>query len=88
MSSERTLTCQELTEVLTDYLEGVMSPDDRARFDAHLELCEGCVNYVSQMRLTIRVARGLRADEVEATVPNDVLAAFRAWKRGDPITET
>lgn len=88
MSSERTLTCKELTEVLTDYLEGVMAPEDRARFDAHLELCEGCVNYISQMRQTIRVARELRAAEVEATVPDDLLAAFRAWKRGDPIPGT
>lgn len=85
MSSERTLSCQELTEILTDYLEGVMAPEDRARFNAHLALCEGCVNYVSQMRQTIRVARELRATEVEATVPDDVLAAFRAWKRGEPI---
>jgi len=85
MSAERTITCQELTEVLTDYLEGVMSPEDRARFDAHLELCDGCVNYVSQMRQTIRAVHELPVAEVEATVPDDVLAAFRAWKRGDPV---
>ena len=46
------LTCRELTEVVTDYLEGAMPAEDRARFDAHLELCEGCVNAVSQMRET------------------------------------
>jgi len=85
MSSERTITCQELTEVVTDYLEGVMGAEERARFDAHLELCEGCVNYVSQMRQTIRAVGELDPAEVEATVPDDVLAAFRAWRRGDPI---
>lgn len=88
MSSEKTLTCQELTEVLTDYLDGVMAPEDRARFDAHLELCDGCVNYVSQMRQTIRAVRELHPAEVEATVPDDVLDAFRAWKRGGPIPGT
>jgi anti-sigma factor RsiW len=87
VSSERALTCRELTEVLTDYLEGVMAPEDRERFDAHLALCEGCVNYVAQMRQTIRVARRLRPADVEATVPDDVIAAFRAWKRGEPIPE-
>ena len=85
MSSERTLTCQELTEVITDYLEGTMAPEDRARFDAHLELCEGCVNYVSQMRQTIRAVHALEPEHVEATVTDDVLEAFRAWKRGDPL---
>ena len=85
MTDERSLTCQELTEVLTDYLEGVMSPEDVARFDAHLELCEGCVTYVEQMRQTIRSVHALRPAEVEATVPDDLLAAFRAWRRGEPL---
>ena len=85
MSTERTLTCRELTEVITDYLEGTMAPEDRARFDAHLELCEGCVNYVSQMRQTIRAVHALELEHVEATVTDDVLEAFRAWKRGDPL---
>ena len=84
MTNERSLTCQELTEVLTDYLEGVMAPEDVARFEAHLELCDGCVTYVEQMRTTIRTVHALRPAEVEATVPDDLLAAFRAWKRGDP----
>ena len=87
MNSQRTITCQELSEVVTDYLEGVMGAGERARFDAHLELCEGCVNYVSQMRQTIRAVGELDPAEVEATVPDDVLAAFRAWRRGDPIPE-
>jgi anti-sigma factor RsiW len=87
VSAERAITCRELTEVVTDYLEGVMPAAERARLDAHLELCEGCVNYVAQMRQTIRAVGELDADEVEATVPDDVLAAFRAWRRGDPVPE-
>jgi len=65
-----------------------MPAAERARFDAHLELCEGCVTYVDQMRETIRSVRALRAEEVEATVPDDVLEAFRAWKRGEPLPRT
>ena len=87
MTSERALTCQELTEVLTDYLEGVMAPEERARFDAHLALCEGCVHYVTQMRQTVEAVHRLRVSDVEATAPDDVLAAFRAWRRGEPIPE-
>ena len=85
MSSTRSITCKELTEVLTDYLEGTMSPEDRARFDAHLEICDGCVTYVDQMRQVIRTVRELRPDDVEETAPDDLLDAFRAWKRGEPI---
>ena len=82
------MTCQELTEVLTDYLEGVMPPEQAAELEAHLELCEGCVTYVDQMRETIRTVRALRPEHVEATVTDDVLAAFRAWKRGEPLQGT
>ena len=85
MTTNRSLTCQELTEVLTDYLEGVMSPEDVARFEAHLALCDGCVTYVEQMRQTIRAVHALRPADVEATVPDDLLAAFRAWQRGEAL---
>ena len=84
MTDHREMTCQELTEVLTDYLEGVMPPEDVARFEAHLEECEGCVAYVEQMRRTIGTVRALWPEQVEATAPDDLLAAFRAWKRGEP----
>ena len=84
MSSPRAITCQELTEVLTDYLEGVMPPEERARFDAHLALCEGCVHYVTQMRQTVAAVHRLRVEDVEATAPDDLLAAFRSWRRGGP----
>ena len=87
MSSPRAITCQELTEVLTDYLEGVMPAEERARFDAHLALCEGCVHYVTQMRQTVAAVHQLRVEDVEATAPDDLLAAFRSWRRGAPVPD-
>ena len=88
MSATRAITCKELTEALTDYLEGVMPPADRARFEAHLAICDGCVTYVEHMRQVIATVHELRADDVEATAPDDLLEAFRAWKRGEPIPGT
>jgi anti-sigma factor RsiW len=85
VSTLRTITCQELTEVLTDYLEGAMPLRERASFETHLAICEGCVNYVTQMRQTIESVRELHPSHVEATAPDDLLVAFRAWKRGGPV---
>lgn len=85
MATERELTCQELTEVLTDYLEGVMAPEGVASLEAHLEICEGCVNYVEQMRQTTRLLRELQPMHVEGTASDDLLDAFKAWKRGEPL---
>jgi anti-sigma factor RsiW len=87
MSSPRTITCQQLTEVITDYLEGVMPLEERAAFEAHLAICDGCVTYLEQMRQIIQTARELHPAEVEATAPDDLLEAFRAWQRGEPVPE-
>ena len=50
------LTCKEVVEIVTDYLEDALSPEDRARFDQHLAVCDGCSFYVEQMRETIRLS--------------------------------
>lgn len=83
MSEPRSITCQELTEVIGDYLEGVMPAEDRERFEAHLALCDGCAHYLTQMRQTIAATHELRQEDVEATAPDELLSAFRAWQRGD-----
>jgi anti-sigma factor RsiW len=88
VSSARAITCKELTEALTDYLEGAMALEDRAALEAHLALCEGCATYVEQMRRVIRTVHELRVDDVEATAPASLLEAFRAWKRGEPAPGT
>ena len=64
------LTCKEVVEIVTDYLEGALSPEDRARFDQHLAVCDGCTNYLEQMRETIRLTGMLSEDQVPAAQRN------------------
>jgi anti-sigma factor RsiW len=75
------LNCKELVEIVTDYVEGVMPDSDRRRFDDHLAVCPGCRNYVEQMRATIRSVGSLHEDMVPPKTRDDLLAAFRDWKR-------
>jgi anti-sigma factor RsiW len=76
------LACNELVELVTDYLEGALPARERARFDAHLTECPDCVEYLAQMRRTI-VAVGLAAPDLErAPAVTALLAVFRDWKRG------
>ena len=74
------LTCQELVELVTDYLEDALAPADRARFEAHLAGCPGCDRYVDQMRTTIALARDTR-DAEPAPGVSELLAVFRDWKQ-------
>lgn len=77
------LTCRELVELITDYLEGALTPDDRSRFDAHLAACGNCTQYVAQFRETIRLTGTLRTDDVTSEAASALLAEFSAWKRGE-----
>jgi anti-sigma factor RsiW len=76
------LTCQELVELVTMYLEMTLSPAEKARFEAHLATCPGCVNYVDQMRRTVRLTGALREDNIPPGVESRLLDVFRDWKRG------
>jgi anti-sigma factor RsiW len=74
------LSCQELVELVTDYLEGALAPAERARFEAHLDECPGCTRYVDQIGATIAVAGRTRELEERPEVTR-LLAAFRGWHR-------
>jgi len=74
------LSCQELVELVTDYLEGALSAEQRARFDAHLEPCRGCTAYVEQMRTTIELVGRLTPEYVSAEAEAALLGVFRDWK--------
>jgi anti-sigma factor RsiW len=75
------MSCQELVELVTDYLEDALAPADRARFDAHLADCPGCTNYLEQMRATIALARA-GADLEQRPEVSGLLDVFRDWNRG------
>jgi hypothetical protein len=75
------MTCQELVELVTDYLEDALPDYDRLRFEDHLMGCTGCRRYLEQMRLTIRVVGQLRDDDLSPKARDDLLAAFRTWKQ-------
>jgi anti-sigma factor RsiW len=79
------MTCQELVELVTEYLEGALPRDDAARFDEHVAACPGCETHLEQVRSTIAVTRA-SGDRVEPAAVSPLLDAFRDWHelRRDP----
>jgi anti-sigma factor RsiW len=75
------LPCQELVELVTDYLEDRLPEAVRRRFEAHLEGCSGCRTYLEQMRLTLRALGALPAEAIEPAMKERLLGAFRDWRR-------
>ena len=74
------LSCRELVELVTDYLEGALSPVDTARFDDHIGRCGACSIYLEQMRQTIEVLGHLPADVLTPEAERDLLEAFSGWR--------
>ncbi|MDP9328350.1 MAG: zf-HC2 domain-containing protein [Actinomycetota bacterium] len=81
MSDAKDLTCRDVVELVTDYLEGTMPAADRARFEEHLMGCEGCGFYLDQVRTTIRVTGSIDEDSIPADQLEILTRAFRTWNR-------
>jgi len=79
MRLDRELTCAQLVELVTDYLEQSLPVRDMERFEEHLAFCGGCAAYLEQMRTTIVVAGRLRERDLPPELEEQLLEAFRGW---------
>ncbi len=71
------MVCDELVELVTEYLEATISGHDRERLDAHLRECEWCVRYVEQTRAVAAALRELADEPPDPEALRRALTAFR-----------
>jgi anti-sigma factor (TIGR02949 family) len=76
----RDLDCNEIVEIVTAYLEGALKRRDRKAFERHLKKCEGCTNYVEQIRITIETVGRVKGDDLPQELRDELVAAFRDWR--------
>jgi anti-sigma factor RsiW len=76
MTDAEALRCQDVVELVTDYLEGALDPDLTARFNEHLQICPHCVEYVDQVRRTIRTVGQVPVDSLPQEIMDGLLAEF------------
>ena len=74
------LSCQELVELATNYLDDALPPAERVRFDAHIAGCDGCTGYLEQIRVTIAFTGRLAPEQLAPEAEAALLEAFRDWK--------
>ena len=77
------LACQQVVELVNDYLEGALSRSDRRRFESHLRGCPNCTAYLDQMRATIRATGTLHPDDLSPEVQREFVVLFREWRAED-----
>jgi anti-sigma factor RsiW len=81
--SEPQITCREMVELMSDYLDGSLDAPERARFEAHLASCNGCTRALEQLRATVRVTGSLREEPMVDEQRELLRAVFRDWRRAD-----
>jgi predicted anti-sigma-YlaC factor YlaD len=79
MRLDRELTCAQVVEIVTAYLEDALRGEDRERVEEHLVFCDGCSAYLEQMHETVVLTGRLEPEQVPAALQDRLLAAFRDW---------
>lgn len=79
MTATDDLPCQELVELVNDFLEGLLDLETRSRFERHLDGCPPCAAYVEQMRQTIAITGRVDATTLSPRARLRLLETFRDW---------
>jgi anti-sigma factor RsiW len=79
--SEPAMTCHDVIELVSTYIDDGLSDDDRRRVEEHLAICDGCAAYLEQLRETIRLTGMVNEDQIPEEQKAMLLAAFRDWTR-------
>jgi anti-sigma factor RsiW len=82
MIDTEAFSCQELVELVTDYLEGALSAGDLRRFEGHIDGCDACTEYLRQLRETIRIVGEITPDDLTPEAEHELLAIFARWNAG------
>ena len=77
---QRDYTCQEVVELVSEYLEGALTPEHRTAFELHLNYCDGCFVFLEQVRTTAAMARVSPVERIPDEIKTRLLRAFDDWK--------
>jgi len=80
---QRPIACQEVVELVSDYLEGALSGRDRRRFERHLAGCPHCTEYLAQMRETIRLTGRLVPEDLSPQMREEFTELYRRWREDE-----
>ena len=74
------ITCQEVVELVTDYLEGALGTEEADLFEQHINFCDGCDWYVDEMRRTVAAVGKIEEEQLAPETRDKLMTAFRDWK--------
>jgi anti-sigma factor RsiW len=76
----REVACRQAVDLMTEYVEGALSPRDRERFEAHLAECDHCVEYLAQIRAAIALVGHIEPDDLSDEALDELVGLYRSWR--------
>jgi len=70
-------SCKESIQLLLDFLDDEMTPEDRAHLEEHLSGCPPCVEFVR----TYRATSGMCKKALAAKMPEELATRLQAFLR-------
>ena len=62
------ISCQEMGELLCDYVSGELAPEQAQQVEQHARACPPCAIFLETYRFAARVGQMLRGDEMPTEV--------------------
>jgi predicted anti-sigma-YlaC factor YlaD len=87
-TNKNELSCQEVVELVTDYLEKALLPETQSQFEEHVAKCPGCDTFLEQVQQTIIMLRKLSEQETFPETKQDLLEVFRNWKQNEGLDDS
>ena len=75
----QSMVCRLAVELVTDYLEGTLSPAQCRRFEAHIARCPDCPEYLAQIRAVIALAGSITPDDLTPRMRGEFTSLYRRW---------
>jgi anti-sigma factor RsiW len=79
----RDLTCREVVELLSDYLDDALDAGTEADVRAHVADCDGCARVLDQLRETVRLTGTLTEEQLSPEQRTTLIGAFRSHMASD-----
>jgi anti-sigma factor RsiW len=74
------IPCQQVVELISDYLEGALPARERRRLEHHLAGCPHCSAYLAQMRETLRLTGRLVPEDLSPEMQREFSDVYRQWR--------
>lgn len=82
-STGATITCQQVTALLIDYVVGDLNPATTLVLEQHVQNCPDCIAFLRTYRESIRLTRTLRYEDIPGDLQDRVHAVLRQKLTGE-----